>query len=65
MSVTKIFTFIAQVKQEVLKVSWPTKKETTTSTMMVVIMVIISSLFFLMTDMVIHNVVQFILTLGN
>ena len=58
-------TFIEEVRQEVSKVTWPTWKEVCITTAMVLVMVALTSMFFLFTDMIISNVVQFILRLGR
>ena len=42
----KIKNFYNEVKQETLKVTWPTKSETTTTTIMVFIFVFIAFCFF-------------------
>ena len=42
--------FFRQVRQEVSKVTWPTRKETTISTGMVMVMVVLASVFFLLVD---------------
>lgn len=55
--------FISQVKQEVTRVTWPSRKETIASTVMVLIMVLIISTFFFFVDFVITNIVQLILGL--
>ncbi len=60
-----IVRFFREVKQEGRKVAWPSRKETTTTTVVVLIMVFIMSMFFLVTDMVVSNVIEFILTLGS
>jgi preprotein translocase subunit SecE len=44
--------FVRQVRQEVGKVSWPSRKETGISTLMVLIMVALASVFFLIVDQV-------------
>ena len=59
------FHFIEEVRQETSKVTWPTWKEVWITTTMVLIMVALTSVFFLLTDMVISNVVQFVLRLGR
>jgi preprotein translocase subunit SecE len=59
------FTFIDEVRQEVSKVTWPTWKEVWITTAMVLVMVALTSIFFLLTDMIISNVVQFVLGLGR
>jgi len=57
--------FIREVRQEVNKVTWPTRKETTTSTIMVLVMVMISALFFWLVDSVISVAVSKILGLAS
>jgi len=59
------FQFIEEVRQETAKVTWPTWKEVWITTSMVLVMVALTSVFFLVTDMVIGNVVQFVLRLGR
>jgi preprotein translocase subunit SecE len=59
------FHFIEEVRQETSKVTWPTWKEVWITTAMVLVMVALTSVFFLFTDMVISNVVQFVLRLGR
>lgn len=59
------FTFVEEVRQEVSKVTWPTWKEVWITTAMVLVMVALTSMFFLFTDMIISNVVQFVLRLGR
>lgn len=56
--------FFNEVKQELSKVTWMTRKETLMSTMMVIGVVLIVSLFFVFADFIIFNVIQFILSLG-
>ena len=43
--------FFRQVKQEVKKVTWPSKKEVTQATIMVIIIVAIAATFFFGVDM--------------
>lgn len=49
-SKTNPITFFKQVRSEVAKVAWPSRRETTISTVMVLVMVVIASLFFLLAD---------------
>ncbi|MBI3441879.1 MAG: preprotein translocase subunit SecE [Proteobacteria bacterium] len=56
--------FIRETRQEALKVSWPTRKETMTTTVVVFIMIFIMSMILLVTDGVIAASVKFILGLG-
>jgi preprotein translocase subunit SecE len=57
--------FYQQVKQEVAKVTWPTRKETIVTSAMVFLMVIVTSLFFLLVDYILGTGVSYILGLGN
>jgi preprotein translocase subunit SecE len=61
MARTNPFEFLQQVRTEVSKVTWPTRRETIITTIMVVIMSIIAALFFLGVDWVLGTVVQLIL----
>ncbi|GEO82490.1 protein translocase subunit SecE [Pararhodospirillum oryzae] len=56
--------YIRQVRQEMAKVTWPSRKETTISTTMVFVMVFLAALFFLFVDFVLAEGVQFIFGLG-
>ena len=56
--------FAREVRQEVNRVVWPTRKETLISTAMVLALVAISALFFLMIDNIIAYGVQWILGIG-
>jgi preprotein translocase subunit SecE len=59
------FQFIEEVRQETSKVTWPTWKEVWITTAMVLVMVALTSIFFLFTDLIISQVVQFVLNLGR
>ena len=56
--------FIREVRVEVGKVVWPSRKETVTSTVMVLVLVVIAALFFWFVDSVISAAVRMILGLG-
>ena len=45
--------FLQEVRQEVGKVTWPSRQETLISTVMVLVMVALASLFFLAADQII------------
>ena len=55
MAKTSPVEFFQQVRQEVSRVTWPTRKETTVTTIMVFVMVAIASVFFLLADQVIRH----------
>jgi preprotein translocase subunit SecE len=57
--------FVRQVRQEVAKVTWPTRKETMISTLMVFVMAFIAAMFFFLVDFVIAKVVKLIFGLGG
>ena len=52
MARTNPFTFLQQVRTEVSKVTWPTRRETAITTVMVFIMVLLASMFFLLADQI-------------
>lgn len=56
--------FIQEVRQEVSKVTWPTRKETGISTAMVFVMVILAALFFLLVDQILSYGVKLIFGIG-
>ena len=57
--------FVRQVRQEVSRISRATRRETGTATLTVFIMVAIAAVFFLLVDMVLSNLVQFVLGFGG
>ena len=63
MAGTGVAEFIKQVRQETLKVTWSSRKETITTTIIVLVMVAISSLFFLLADSLILWFTQLIMGL--
>ena len=65
MARTNPFEFLQQVRTEVAKVTWPTRRETMITTVMVLLMSIAAALFFLAADWVLSNIVTFVLGLGR
>lgn len=57
--------FVQQVRREMAKVTWPSRRETMVTTMMVFIFVAIASVFFLLVDQVLSVGVKAILGLGG
>ncbi len=57
----KIKTFYQEVRQEALKITWPTRSETITTTIMVFIFVFLASIFFLLVDKLISFIIKFLL----
>ncbi|MBV8650253.1 MAG: preprotein translocase subunit SecE [Alphaproteobacteria bacterium] len=64
MAKTSPIEFFRQVRQEVSRVTWPTRKETGVTTLMVFIMVFVAALFFFTVDQIMANAVRFVLGLG-
>lgn len=54
-----------QVRSEVAKVTWPSRKETIVTTLMVLVMVIAASLFFLAADQVLSLLIGLLLGAGK
>jgi preprotein translocase subunit SecE len=65
MARTNPFEFLQQVRTEVSKVTWPTRRETVITTIMVLVMVIAAALFFLAADQVLSFFVSFVLGIGR
>ncbi|MEO0793230.1 MAG: preprotein translocase subunit SecE [Pseudomonadota bacterium] len=55
------FQFIQEVRAEVSKVTWPTRKETWVTTIAVLIMVTIAALFFMVVDQILGYIVTLVL----
>ena len=51
-SKTNPFTFLQQVRAEITKVVWPTRRETVVTTIMTLILVFITAIFFFVVDQV-------------
>ena len=65
MAKTSPAQFIQEVRQEVAKVTWPTRKETLVSTAMVFFMVILAAIFFFFVDQILAYGVRLIFGLGG
>ncbi|MGH7015191.1 MAG: preprotein translocase subunit SecE [Stellaceae bacterium] len=57
--------FLRQVRQEVNRVTWPSRKETAVTTAMVFAMVIAAALFFFIVDQILAMGVRFVLGIGG
>ncbi len=65
MTKTSPWQFVQQVRQEISKVTWTSRKETMVTTTMVVIMVFCASIFFFVVDWFLGIGVKSILGLGS
>lgn len=59
---TNPLQFVQQVRAEVAKVVWPTRRETLLTTIMVFIMATLTAIFFFIVDFLIRNGLELILT---
>ena len=59
------FGFLQEVRSEVRKVTWPTRRETMITTIMVFIMAVVASIFFFIADQIFSFLVQLLLDIGN
>jgi preprotein translocase subunit SecE len=57
--------FLHEVRQEVAKVTWPSRRETVISTGMVFVMVVFAAIFFFLVDEVLSLGVRSIFGLGS
>ena len=64
-STWRVIRFLREVRQEVGRVVWPSRKETGLGTVMVFVMAILASIFFLAVDSILSFLMPFILGLGN
>ncbi len=61
MAKTSPLDFIRQVRQEITKITWPTRKETLVTSIMVIVLSIIAAIFFLVVDGLIAFIIRYIL----
>ncbi len=65
MAKTSPVKFIEEVRQEVSRVTWPTRKETIVTTAMVFVMVFIAAGFFFVVDQIFSAGVRLVFGLGH
>lgn len=53
--------FVREVRQEMRRVTWPTRKETLVSTATVLVVVVLASMFFLLIDMLAGSIIRSII----
>jgi preprotein translocase subunit SecE len=61
MSTTSPFQFLQQVRTEVSKVVWPTRREVLLTTLMVFILSALAAIFFSLVDVVIRTGLHYII----
>jgi preprotein translocase subunit SecE len=57
--------FVRQVRQELQKVTWPTKRDTFISSLIVVLLIFLFSIFFLLSDQVWSFSIKKIIEIGS
>jgi preprotein translocase subunit SecE len=57
----KATRFTREVKDEVRKVSWPTRKETSLTTTVVFVFAVVAAIYFTVVDVIIHRILNFII----
>ncbi len=62
MAITNPFQFMQQVRSEVAKVVWPTRREVLLTTIMVFIMAALTATFFSLVDVAIRYALTLIVT---
>ena len=65
MARTNPLQFVQQVRSEVSKVVWPTRREVVVTSIMVFIMAMLTALFFFLVDWMIRIGLQIVLTSFN
>jgi preprotein translocase subunit SecE len=65
MAKTNAAEFVQQVRQELSRVTWPTRKETLITTAMVFAMVFIAAAFFFLVDQALSYFVRLVFGLGQ
>ena len=57
--------FVRQVRQELQKVTWPTRRDTFISSMIVILLIFLFSLFFLLSDQIWSFSIKKIIEIGS
>ena len=65
MSKTSPAQFVRQVRQELKRITWATKRDTIFATITVFFMAILAAIFFFLVDLLLSNLVELILSLGT
>ena len=65
MAKTNPAQFVRQVRQEINRITWATKRETMLASMSVFVMALIASIFFFLVDLLLSNIVQILLGFGG
>lgn len=59
--ISRIPSFISEVRQEVKKVSWPARRETVLTTAVVFVFALIAGVYFMLVDQIIYRSLHWII----
>ncbi len=65
MAMANPFQFIQQVRSEISKVAWPTRRETLLTTAMVFAMAFFAAIFFFLVDLLIRSGLEGVLAVAS
>ena len=65
MSKTSPAQFVRQVRQELKRITWATKRDTIFAPIPVLLMAVLASVFFFLDDLLLSSIVEFVLGLGT
>lgn len=60
-----IFQFFSEVRAEMRRVTWPTRRETLLTTAFVFVFALVAAIYFLAVDQVVYRLIQFIIHVGR
>lgn len=61
----RITTFIPEVRKEVAKVTWPTRKETGLTTIFVFFLAVIAAIYFFIVDQIAFKIIEYIIGIAG
>jgi len=62
---TSLTDFVSETRNEIAKVSWPTRKETVMTTVAIVVMALVAGVFFLGVDTALGYVISRVLGMNS
>ena len=65
MAKTNPAQFVRQVRQEINRITWASRRETMFASLSVFVMALIASIFLLLVDLMLSNIVQYLLSFGG
>jgi preprotein translocase subunit SecE len=65
MAKTNPAQFVRQVRQEINRITWASRRETMFASLSVFVMALIASIFFLLVDLMLSSIVPFLLCFGG